>query len=166
MTTEALDPSVGIVDDRAKLDTTILPSGQQKTYLVLSEAERRKGFTRPLRFSYTHVGKPAPKYTLRELTDEEIKRYNNGQPTEEHFVKYEPYPPGLNKSLGRLWTQADLDSIGKGCGTRTTMGRELAETYSRDFRFYGSTFCCGCREHLPVGEDGEFIWDDGERVGT
>lgn len=44
------------------------------------------------------------------------------------------------------------------CGTKTTMGQELAETYARDPKFYGATFCCGstCRTHYPVGE---FTWD-------
>ena len=36
----------------------ILPNGQQKGYIVLSEEERRKGFVRPVRRSYVHVGKP------------------------------------------------------------------------------------------------------------
>lgn len=55
----------------------------------------------------------------------------------------------------------------KGCGTRTTMGKALAETYARNPHFYGSTYCCGCSMHRPVGEDGEFVWDGTqERVGT
>src|SRR5690348_9512706 len=44
------------------------------------------------------------------------------------------------------------------CETVTTMGRALAETYARQPSFYGATFCCGCNEHLRVGEDGEFVW--------
>lgn len=54
------------------------------------------------------------------------------------------------------------------CGTVTTMGAALAETYARDPKFYGATFCCACRSHFPVGADGEFVWDDasGEKVGT
>lgn len=35
----------------------IEPSGMQKCYLVLSEEERAKGFVRPLRRSYKHVGR-------------------------------------------------------------------------------------------------------------
>ncbi len=91
------------------------PTGMYDDYLVLNDAERAKGFVRPVRRSYKHVG-----------------------------------PPG-----------------GKGCGTVTTMGQRLAETYARDPRFYGATFCCGCNTHLPVGPDGEFVWDGtNERVGT
>jgi hypothetical protein len=53
------------------------------------------------------------------------------------------------------------------CGTVTTMGLALSETYARDPHFYGATFCCGCRAHFPVGEQGEFTWDGtSEKVGT
>jgi hypothetical protein len=53
------------------------------------------------------------------------------------------------------------------CGTETTMGLALSETYARDPKFYGATFCCGCGTHYPVGETGEFIWsEDGTKVGT
>jgi hypothetical protein len=53
------------------------------------------------------------------------------------------------------------------CGTVTTMGQALAETYARDPHFYSGTFCCGCRDHFPVGEDGEFTWDGTtQKVGT
>ncbi len=41
------------------------------------------------------------------------------------------------------------------CGTVTTMGRDLSETYARDPKYYGSTFCYACREHFPVGQ---FKW--------
>lgn len=53
------------------------------------------------------------------------------------------------------------------CGTITTMGQAIAETYARNPSFYGSTYCCGCQMHLRVGEDGEFVWKDtSEKVGT
>ncbi len=54
------------------------------------------------------------------------------------------------------------------CKTTTTMGRELAETYARCPDFYSGTFCCTCGAHFPVGEKGEFVWDDGtnQKVGT
>lgn len=54
------------------------------------------------------------------------------------------------------------------CGAVTTMNRAIAETYARNPRFYGATYCVRCSAHLPVGEHGEFTWDDGSgtKVGT
>ncbi len=52
------------------------------------------------------------------------------------------------------------------CGCATTMGQSLAETYARDPAFYTGTYCCGCGTHFPVGPEGEFVWDDGTKVGT
>lgn len=139
------------------------PRPQNKCYLVLSDEERAKGFVRPVRRSYLHVGTPGPRFELRDLTDEEKARTEGSG-----WVKFEPYPPGFKGSaLGRYWSQADIDAIGKGCGTLTTMGLALAETYARQPGFYGATYCCGCSMHRPVGERGEFVWDGtDERVGT
>jgi hypothetical protein len=36
------------------------------------------------------------------------------------------------------------------CGTVTTMGQALCETYARDPKFYGATFCCNCGSHFPL----------------
>lgn len=52
------------------------------------------------------------------------------------------------------------------CGSITTMGTALAETYARQPSFYGATYCVCCQMHRPVGEQGEFVWDDGSKVGT
>lgn len=53
------------------------------------------------------------------------------------------------------------------CGEVTTMSLPLAETYARDPSFYSGTFCVACRKHLPVGSEGEFIWEGtDEKVGT
>lgn len=110
---------MGITSDRG--DSGINkpgPDGMNESYLVLSEDERAKGFVRPVRRSYVHVGIAG-------------------------------------------------DQVGKGCGTLTTMGQAIAETYAREPHFYGATFCCGCHTHLPVGKDGEFVWDGTNvRVGT
>jgi hypothetical protein len=104
-------------DERTLLDGSpvtpdhleIQPDGMQKSYVVLSEAERAKGFVRPVRHAYRHLT----------------------------------------------------------CGTVTTMGTALAETYARDPKFYTGTFCCACRKHFPVGDAGEFVWDGtDEKVGT
>lgn len=53
------------------------------------------------------------------------------------------------------------------CGTITTIDQKIAETYAANPGFYGATYCCGCGKHLPVGADGEFVWDGtDEKVGT
>ncbi len=50
------------------------------------------------------------------------------------------------------------------CGTVTTMGRVLSETYARQPDFYGATFCCVCQTHFPVAE---FVWTaDNQPVGS
>lgn len=82
------------------------PGPQAKVYLVLPEAERAKGFVRPVRRSYVH----------------------------------------------------------EKCGVETTMDVALAETYARNPKFYGATYCCGCSAHFPVSE---FTWSKTkERVGS
>lgn len=81
-------------------------TGPHKSYIVLCEEERAKGFVRPYRNRYQH----------------------------------------------------------KTCGSVTTMGRALSETYARDPKFYGATFCVACNAHFPVAE---FVWTaDGEVVGS
>lgn len=148
LTTDASDPALKCTRG----------DGQQEVYLVLSEEERAKGFVRPVRRFYKHVG-CRPKNPTRPLTAEESERYKA-----HGYVAYEEYPPGESSLVGRFWTAAQLNG---GCGTVTTMGAALAETYARDPQFYGATFCCGCGKHLPVGEHGEFVWEpDGTRVGS
>lgn len=152
---EAVAPGVANTEDRG--------DGQQKGYVVLCDDERAKGFVRPVRRSYKHVG-IRPKYPLRDLTDKERELYKDIG-----YAKFEAYPDGSPERgpgniTGRFWTDKQLNS---GCGTVTTMGEKIAETYARDPAFYSGTFCCGCGTHLPVGEHGEFVWlDDGTRVGT
>lgn len=137
----------------------IRPDGQQKGYVVLTPEERAKGFVRPVRRSYQHVGAPGPAYPLRDLTDEERERYAKCG-----YVKFEAYPESDSAVTGRYWTQTQLDKVGVGCGVVTTMGQSIAETYARDPKFYGGTFCCGCGKHLPLDE---FVWDGtNERVGS
>jgi hypothetical protein len=98
-------------------------TGQQKGYIVLTPEERAKGFVRPVRDAYIHVGL---------------------FPRMEGTVLIRP---------------------GKhGCGTLTTMSRDIAETYARDPEFYSGTFCCGCRQHRPLTE---FVWEGTtEQVGS
>ena len=101
--------------------TALKPNGQQQDYIVLSAEERAKGFVRPVRRSYQHVGIPAPKHPLRDLSAEQSH-------LADEFAKFEEYPKGERRSTGRYWTQAEIDSIDKGCGTITTMSQAIAET--------------------------------------
>lgn len=147
LTTDPNDPRLGHgVDDK--------PVPQNEAYLVLSAEERSKGFVRPVRSSYIHVG-DGPKYPLRDLTEEEKGRHGPG------YTKFEQYPES-ELPVGRAWKDSEL--VAKGCGYATSMGLELAETYARNPHFYGSTYCVHCARHLPVRE---FVWqEDGERVGS
>jgi hypothetical protein len=131
----------------------IQPNGQQESYLVLSDEERAKGFIRPVRRSYRHVGL-RPKNPLRDLTPDEHARYD-----QYGYVKFEAYPDSGSAVTGRFWTAEQLRN--SGCGSVTTMGVALAETYARDPKFYGGTFCCGCSRHFPVAE---FVWDGTNEV--
>lgn len=154
-TTDCSDPRLGHGVDEA-------PVEQHDVYLVLSDEERARGFVRAVRRSYVHVGAPGPQFPLRPLTVEEHARFAGLG-----YVMYEEFPEG-STALGRFWTQQQLANVGQGCGSVTTMSLPIAETYAREPGFYGSTYCCTCRRHLPVGRDGEFVWDDGsgQRVGT
>ena len=119
LTSDPTDPRLG-----RGVDTE--PGPQNEVYLVLSEEERAKGFVRPLRRSYVHVGPGG-----HEVDPENPRRH------------------------GRT---------GRGCGVETRMGLALCETYAREPKFYGATYCVGCSMHLPVDE---FVWaEDGERVGS
>lgn len=122
----------------------------------LNDPEISRGpVIRPVRQKYKHVGE-RPRFPLRDLTAEEAELYKN-----EGFVKFEVYPESEAPATGRFWTDKQLRS---GCGSLTTMGIALAETYARQPTFYGATYCCGCQMHRPVSE---FAWEpDGSVVGT
>ena len=139
--------------------TELKENGQQKDYVVLSAEERAKGFVRPVRYSYRHIGLPAITNPLRDLTPEEAERHRQW-----NYVKFEVYPESESPKTGRFWTQEQLDSVNKGCGVVTRMSTEIPETYARDPGFYGGTMCVGCGVHLPLEE---FVWDGtNERVGS
>jgi len=131
-------------------------TGQHEIYLVLSEEERARGFVRPVRSMYVHVGKRIDVSKMRDLTEEEKERYK-----EDNYVGFIPNEESDSAVIGRFITEKDLKP---GCGASTTMGNALAETYARDPKFYGATFCCGCNKHLPVEE---FVWKGtDETVGS
>lgn len=138
------------------------PVPMAEVYLVLSDEERAKGFVRPYRDRYKHVGPEGPRFPVRDLTPDEAERHAG-----RGYVKFEEYPPDDLPKTGRFWTQLQLDAAANGaCGTETRMAQSIAETYARNPQFYGATYCCGCQMHRPVGEHGEFDWLDGSKVGT
>lgn len=100
MTDRQLSDGSPITPDHREIDPA---SGMQKGYVVLTPAERLKGFIRPVRRTYTHLT----------------------------------------------------------CGTDTTMGVAIAETYAREPTFYDGTFCMKCRLHCPLSE---FVWADTTEV--
>jgi hypothetical protein len=157
------DRKVTLTDGREPYEgyKEIKDNGQQRDYLVLSEEERGKGFIRPVRRSYIHVG-IRPTYPTRDLTSEEQTLYKNYG-----YTKREDSPDG---TYSRFWTEEQLKS---GCKSITTMSLPLAETYARDPFFYGATFCSTCGKHFPVGPKGEFVWvrerttdPENQKVGT
>lgn len=147
-------------------------TGQHDIYLVLSDEERSKGFIRPVRNSYVHVGKkPNWKEVHRMLDEDERAESKKEYPNRDEYVAVMTVLVDRHGKFagGTYVTQKELDAweSGKllgGCGTLTTMGNVLSETYARDPKFYGATFCCGCNKHLPVDE---FVWDGtNETVGS
>ena len=80
------------------------------------------------------------------------------------YVAYLKYPDSESPVVGLYLTQKEVDNIDNpfgGCGTVTTMSLPIAETYARDPKFYGSTYCCACKMHRPVSE---FTWDGTEEL--
>lgn len=72
-------------------------------------------------------------------------------------------PDGQRKELVRPIRRTYIHNK---CGTVTTMGEAIAETYAADPKFYGATYCVACKDHFPVGETGDFVWEDGTKVGS
>lgn len=105
---------------------------------------------------------PAPRTTLTDGTQvypEHRNLKSNGQQQDYVVLAEEERAKGFVRPVRRTYVHTK-------CGVATTMGQSLAETYARDPYFYSGTFCCGCGKHFPVGPDGEFVWDDGSKVGT
>lgn len=134
-------------DPRLKRGVDSEPGPQNDVYLVLSEEERAKGFVRPLRRSYLHVG--YQRKCQKSYVDE----------------KGETWVCNLHdRSQDRCVGWGKASNERKGCGKVTTMGLALCETYARDPKFYGATYCTTCQRHLPVNE---FKWvEDGQEVGS
>ena len=95
----------------------------------------------------------------RPVTQDHRELKENGQQKEYVVLTEEERAKGFVRPVRSSY-------IHEKCGTLTTMARPLAETYARDPYFYLGTFCVGCGKHFPVGEEGEFVWEDGTKVGV
>lgn len=149
--------------------------GQNNCYLVLSKEELEKGFVRPYRDSYVHVGRKVEnekgKIISLEEANENCESCHETFNKENGYVGFLEYSDPKSSAIGHYLKQDEFLAIKNqkshigGCGALTKMGSAIAETYARDPKFYGSTFCTGCNKHLPVEE---FVWDDNskETVGS
>lgn len=103
-----------------------------------------------------------PRRTLtdgRQIYPEHRNLKPNGQQQDYVVLADEERAKGFVRPVRRTY-------VHEKCGGATTMGQTLAETYARQPDFYSGTFCVGCGKHFPVGAEGEFVWDDGSKVGT
>lgn len=87
------------------------------------------------------------------------RRLPDGQHADHWILPDEERAKGFQRPVRRTYVHTV-------CGVATTMPQAIAETYARQPGFYGSTFCVGCGDYFPVGEAGNFVWDDGSKVGT
>lgn len=109
------------------------------------------------------------------MSADNIRVTTDGKPAEEADLSIDP-----NTGMQKDYIVLSEEERAKGfvrpvrnsyvhdkCGVVTKMGSALAETYARNPKFYGATYCCMCRAHFPVGANGEFTWDKStEKVGT
>lgn len=87
------------------------------------------------------------------------ERLSDGQHADHWILSDEERAKGFVRPVRRTY-------VHEVCGVATTMPAPIAQTYAREPSFYGSTFCCGCKGYFRVGEAGDFVWDDGTKVGT
>lgn len=73
--------------------------------------------------------------------------------------QHEHHPSDLSGEIVRPYRDTYVHDK---CGVATRMPAHCAETYQRNPKFYGATFCCGCGTYPPVSE---FKWNDGTTVG-
>lgn len=87
----------------------------------------------------------------------------DGPPVPQAEVYLVLSPEDLAKGYVRPYRSTYIHEF---CGAATTMNTKIAATYAANPGFYGSTYCAKCCVHRPVGENGEFVWEDGTKVGT
>lgn len=107
------------------------------------------------KISTTTDGKPADPGLERASAPKPIDP-KSGQHGSYWVLNEEERKKGFVRPVRHKYTHND-------CGTETTMGLAISETYARDPKYYGSTFCVACKGHFPVSE---FMWPDGSVVGS
>ena len=85
-------------------------------------------------------------------TDSRLTHGSDSAPTEQASAYL--VLSDLERSKGFVRPFRDAYTHDK-CGTVTTMGKAIAETYAREPSFYGSTYCIKCQMHRPLSE---FHW--------
>lgn len=97
------------------------------------------------------------------ITDDHRELKENGQQKGYVVLTAEERAKGFVRPVRRGYVHRGTTEQ-PGCGTLTTMSRDIAETYAREPAFYSGTFCCGCRKHLPLAG---FVWEGtDEQVGS
>lgn len=106
------------------------------------------------------------------MTDEQKTELADGGPVTEDHQLIDP-ETGLQKGYVVLTREERAKGfvrpvrqfyVHKTCGVVTKMAGAIAETYARDPKFYGATYCVACKTHRPLTE---FVWDGTqEMVGS
>lgn len=140
--------------------------GQAKNfaYLLLRKANEAEEEGRRKYWKDQESKVPPVDRSARTLTDgspitEDHLQINSmtGQQKGYVVLSEEERKKGFVRPVRTIYTHAT-------CGTDTTMGLALAETYARDPTFYGGTFCVSCKNHFPLNE---FVWKGtDEKVGA
>jgi hypothetical protein len=92
-----------------------------------------------------------------EVTDDHRDLKENGQQKGYVVLCPEERAKGYVRPLRQTYIHTE-------CGGETTMSMEIAETYARNPKFYGATFCVQCRNHFSLGQ---FTWKGtNELVGS
>jgi len=92
-----------------------------------------------------------------EITPDHKDLKENGQQKGYIVICPEDRAKGFVRPLRKSYTH-------RKCGGVTTMALSIAETYARNPKFYGGTFCTICSEHFPLDQ---FVWEGtDEQVGS
>jgi len=169
LTADPNDPQLTRGIDKEQVD-------QAKAYLVLSKEEIAKGFIRPVRDKYIHVGKKIERDEEGRIIGRLIKIDDPDYPKHGDYIKekgyggYIEYPKSKHPRVGRYLEIKEVEAIVDrkkyfgGCEGETKMSWTIAETYARDPKFYGATYCIHCKRHIDVNE---FVWSNtNEIVGS